>query len=117
MSALHSGTEPPSNRTKGESMRTHNRSSVWFAAAALFAGTAVAALGAASFTLGTIQFPTGVTYDGTFLYVSKGTGFRELTVIDPVSQTIVGEIPLGGEPRDVVFDPAGRFFSSDVNGF
>lgn len=98
-------------------MRTHIRSSAWFATAGLFAGTAMAALVAASFTLGSIQFPTGVTYDGTFLYVSKGSGFRELTVIDPVSQTIVGEIPFGGEPRDVVFDPAGRFFASDVNGF
>ena len=49
--------------------------------------------------------------------MSNGTGTRPLTIVDPSTGAIVGQIPLGGNPRDVVFNPAGSFFSSDTGGF
>lgn len=64
-----------------------------------------------------VQYPTGITYDGTYLYLSNGYAWRDLDKIDPATGAVVGSIPLGGNPRDVVYDGAGHFYASDMSGF
>lgn len=69
-----------------------------------------------SFTL-PVEYPTGLASDGgTLLYLSTGSGFRETHVIDRVSQTDIGTIPTGGNPRDVTSDGAYLYFS-DLGGY
>lgn len=64
-----------------------------------------------------VPFPTGITYDGTYLYLSHGAGYREMYRLDPATGAITGDvIPLGGEPRDLVYDGAGHFYASDLSG-
>lgn len=64
-----------------------------------------------------IVFPTGLTFDGTFLYLSTGAGPRDVFKLDPQTGVVVGTVPLGGEPRDLVFDGGSHLFASDVGGF
>jgi HYR domain/Carboxypeptidase regulatory-like domain len=64
-----------------------------------------------------ILFPTGLTFDGTVLYLSHGEGNREIFKLDPQTGAILGSIPLGGDPRDLVFDGAGYLFASDLGRF
>ncbi len=69
--------------------------------------------------------PSGLAYDGTFLYVSEGSGFRTIFKLDPATGGIMGSFlapsPTGldgrGNPSDIVFDGAGRLFVSDIGNF
>jgi hypothetical protein len=72
-----------------------------------------------------IPFPTGLTYTigpgpmGVF-YLSTGfgtTGFRETHEIDRSSRTDLGNIPTGGNPRDLSFSYKGSGFNYDVLWF
>lgn len=63
-----------------------------------------------------VIFPTGLTYDGTYLYLSSDSGFREIRRLDPATGAVIGSIPLGGTPRDLVFSGSG-FLSSDMGSF
>jgi hypothetical protein len=72
-----------------------------------------------------IPFPTGLTYTpaaasyGLF-YLSTGfgtTGFRETHEIDRSSRTDIGNIPTGGNPRDLSFSYKGSGFNLGVLWF
>ena len=68
--------------------------------------------------------PSGLAFDGTFLYVSEQSGFRTIFKLDPQSGAVRGSFlapsPAGldgrGNPNDMVFDGAGRLFVSDIGG-
>ena len=71
---------------------------------------------ASSLAIPAIQWPSGLAFDGTSLYVSTIGGARDVYRLDPFTGAILGTIPLGGDPRDLVFDGAGHLFASDVGG-
>lgn len=79
--------------------------------ALLFVGAS--GLGAQTLT-NNVQFPTGITYDGTYLYLSHDEGYRHMIRIDPVTGSVLTSIPLGGSPRDLVYDGAGHFLATDI---
>ena len=68
--------------------------------------------------------PSGLAFDGTFLYVSELSGFRTIFKLDPQSGAVMGSFlapsPAGldgrGNPNDMVFDGADRLFVSDIGG-
>ena len=54
--------------------------------------------------------PSGLAYDGTFLYVSELSGFRKIFKLDPTNGAVSGFFPApGGNPNDIVFDGVDRF--------
>jgi hypothetical protein len=63
-----------------------------------------------------IQFSSGLAFDGSMLYLSTESGFRDTYKIDPTSVGVVGVIPTGGNPDDVTFDGTSLLFS-DLGGF
>lgn len=66
--------------------------------------------------------PSGLAYDGTFLYVSELSGFRTIYKLNPTTGAVLGSFlapsPAGfdgnGNPNDLVADGAGRLFVSDI---
>jgi hypothetical protein len=72
-----------------------------------------------------IPFPTGLTFNPAvapygLLYLSTGfgtTGYRETHEIDRSSRTDIGNIPTGGNPRDLSFSYKGSGFNYDVLWF
>lgn len=66
--------------------------------------------------------PSGLAYDGTFLYVSELSGFRTIYKLNPTTGAVLGSFlapsPAGfdgnGNPSDLVADGAGRLFVSDI---
>lgn len=69
--------------------------------------------------------PSGLAYDGTFLFVSELSGFRTIFKLDPITGAVLGSFPAPspsgfdgrGNPNDLVSDGAGRLFVSDIGGF
>ena len=69
--------------------------------------------------------PSGLAYDGTFLYVSELSGFRTIYKLDPTTGAVLDSFlapsPAGfdgnGNPNDLVADGAGRLFVSDIGNF
>ena len=75
------------------------------------------AAGQSTYTFPSILFPTGLTFDGTYFYLSHGSDWREVFKIDPGTGQVVEIISLGGEPRDIVFDGDDHLIASHMGGY
>ncbi len=94
--------------------------------ATIVAFTLIFALAEHGYTQTTIPAPgfqpSGLAYDGTFLYASELSGFRTIYKLDPTTGAVLGSFlapsPAGfdgnGNPNDLVADGAGRLFVSDI---
>lgn len=69
-----------------------------------------------TFSLPSVLFPTGMTFDGTSLYLSNDWGPREVFQVDPHTGTVLSSIPFGGNPTGLVFE-SGHLFASDIDSF
>ena len=69
--------------------------------------------------------PSGLAFDGTFLFVSTASGFRTIFKLDPATGAVLDSFlapsPTGfdgrGNPSDMVSDGASRLFVSDIGNF
>ncbi len=61
--------------------------------------------------------PSGLAFDGTFLYVLEDSGVRTIFKLDPQTGACLDSFVLGNNPDGLAFDGSSRLFVSDILGF
>ena len=60
--------------------------------------------------------PSGLAFDGTFLYVLELSGVRTIFKLDPQTGACLDSFVLGNNPDGLAFDGSSRLFVSDISG-